>query len=86
MRIEFSEAQLALQTELRGYFDELMTPELVRTLTAHAANNLRVLNKMAAELLVEAAEQNLSCLDESLFLELFSPTASTPRRKASAGQ
>jgi hypothetical protein len=39
---------------------------------------------MAAELLVAAAERNLSRIDESLFLELFSPTAPTPRRKAGA--
>jgi len=60
---------------------QLMTPELIQTLTTHAAGNLRVLNQMAAELLAAAAEQNLTRIDESLFLELFSPTVSTPRRK-----
>jgi alkylation response protein AidB-like acyl-CoA dehydrogenase len=34
MRIEFTEAQLALQKELRAYFDELMTPELLAELSA----------------------------------------------------
>ena len=63
-----------------------MTPELIQALTTHAASNLRVLNQMAAELLAAAAEQNLTRIDESLFLELFSPTVSTPRRKASAKQ
>lgn len=61
---------------------QLMTPELIQALTTHAASNLRVLNQMAAELLAAATEQNLTRIDESLFLELFSPTVSTPRRKA----
>ena len=60
---------------------QLMTAELIRTLAAHAANNLRVLNQMAAELLAAAAEQNLSRIDESLFFQLFSTTGSKPRRK-----
>ena len=34
MRIEFTDTQRALQKELRAYFDELMTPELVAELTA----------------------------------------------------
>jgi len=65
---------------------QLMTPELIHALTTHAANNLRVLNQMAAELLAAAAERNLTRIDESLFLELFSPTVSTPRHKARARQ
>jgi type II secretory pathway predicted ATPase ExeA len=59
---------------------QLMTDELIRTLAAHAANNLRVLNQMAAELLAVAAERNLPRIDESLFFELFSPTGSKPPR------
>lgn len=59
---------------------QLMTGELMHTLAAHAANNLRVLNQMAAELLAAAAERNLPRIDESLFFELFSPTGSRPRR------
>ncbi|SEM52614.1 hypothetical protein SAMN04489760_1251, partial [Syntrophus gentianae] len=61
----------------------LMTQELIRTLAAHSLNNLRVLNQMAAELLDTAAERNLTRLDESLFLELFTPTASKPHRSKS---
>lgn len=60
---------------------QLMTPALIRTLAAHAANNLRVLNHMAAELLNTAAERNLPNIDESLFFELFSPAGSNSRRK-----
>ncbi len=58
----------------------LMTDGLIGTLAAHAANNMRVLNHMAAELLSAAAERNLPRIDESLFLELFSPAGSRPRR------
>jgi len=57
---------------------QLMTAELIRTLATHAANNLRVLNQMAAELLAAAVKKNLSRIDESLFFELFSPTGSKP--------
>jgi len=60
---------------------QLMTKELIRTLAAHAANNLRVLNQMAAELLTAAAEQNLKRIDESLFFELFSPTDKPPTKR-----
>jgi type II secretory pathway predicted ATPase ExeA len=60
----------------------LMTAELVQTLATHAANNLRVLTNMAAELLSAAAEQNLTRIDESLFFELFSPSKTKSRRTA----
>jgi hypothetical protein len=56
----------------------------MRTLSAHAAKNLRVLNQMAAELLVVAAGRDLPHIDESLFFELFSPTRSKSRRKQRA--
>jgi general secretion pathway protein A len=60
---------------------QLMTAELMQTLSAHAANNLRVLNQMAAELLAVAAQRNLPRIDESLFFELFTPTGTKYRRK-----
>jgi len=75
--------------QLQNYLDfaleqaghpQLMTPELIRTLAAHALNNLRVLNHMAAEILAAATDRNLPRLDESLFFELFSPAPSKPRR------
>jgi len=58
----------------------LMTEELMRTLTAHAANNMRVLNQMAAELLIIAAQRNLPRIDESLFFELFAQTGAKSHR------
>jgi general secretion pathway protein A len=63
---------------------QLMTPELMTTLAAHALNNLRVLTQMAAELLAVASDRNLPRLDESLFFELFTPRAPKPRRFKSA--
>lgn len=71
--------------QLQGYIrfaldqagnSKLMTPELIRALTAHSAKNLRLLNQMAAELLIAAAERDLPRIDEALFFEIFSPTAS----------
>ena len=59
---------------------QLMNTEVIQALSAHCANNLRVLNQMAAELLGVAAERNLPRIDESLFLELFSSAGSKPRR------
>ena len=59
----------------------LMTGELMRALAAHAANNLRVLNQMAAELLATAAQRNLPRIDETLFFEFFAPSNPKPRRK-----
>ncbi|MBD1399627.1 ExeA family protein [Pelovirga terrestris] len=58
---------------------QLMTPELMETLAAHAAGNLRVLTHMAAELLTTAASRNLPRLDERLYLELFTPTPKARR-------
>ncbi|WP_449246502.1 ExeA family protein [Desulfarculus baarsii] len=58
----------------------LMSDELILTLASHAANNLRVLNNMAAEMLSAAARRNLSRIDETLFFELFSPTAGKSQR------
>ena len=36
MKIEFTPAQLALRDELRAYFEDLMTPELVRELSTQS--------------------------------------------------
>jgi hypothetical protein len=57
-----------------------MTAELIRTLATHAANNMRVLNNMAAELLSAAAQRDLTRIEESLFFEIYSPPQSKPPR------
>ena len=51
----------------------LMTDELIVTLCEHALGNYRVLLTTAAELLVAAAQKELSQIDEKLYFELFSP-------------
>ena len=60
----------------------LMTPELMQTLCDHAIGNYRVLTSMAAELLASAAQQEITQLDEKLYLEVFSPPQSRPRKTA----
>jgi type II secretory pathway predicted ATPase ExeA len=58
----------------------LMSPELMKTLCDHALGNYRVLTSMAAELLASAAQQEITQLDEKLFLEVFGNTAARPRK------
>ncbi len=60
----------------------LMTPELIQILCDHALGNYRVLTTMAAELLATAAFEERSQLDEKLYLEVFSPTASRNHKTA----
>jgi hypothetical protein len=50
----------------------LMSKALMETLAEHAAGNLRVLNTMAAEMLLEGSRREMPQLDEKLFLEMFS--------------
>lgn len=57
----------------------LMTPELIQTLCEHAVGNYRVLTAMAAELLAAAAHQELTRLDEKLYLEVF---GAAPRKSS----
>ena len=60
----------------------LMTPELMQTLCDHAVGNYRVLTAMAAELLAAAAQQEITQLDEKLYLEVFGAPAAKPRKSA----
>jgi general secretion pathway protein A len=63
----------------------LMTKELCHTLCDHAAGNYRILTAMASELLLAAARQELSKLDEKLYLQVFAaPDSGTVRRAAAA--
>ena len=61
----------------------LMTPELMATLSEHAAGNLRVLATMANELLALAASREIPQLDQKLYLEAFTPSA-RPKPKTHA--
>ena len=58
----------------------LMTPELMQTLCDHAIGNYRVLTSMAAELLASAAQQEITQLDEKLYLEIFGTPQARPRK------
>lgn len=60
----------------------LMTPELMETLCDHALGNYRVLVTMAAELLASAAQQDITRLDEQLYLNVFSAIPSTAQKRA----
>ncbi|RMG54461.1 MAG: general secretion pathway protein GspA [Gammaproteobacteria bacterium] len=60
----------------------LMTPELMQTLCDHAIGNYRVLTSMAAELLASAARQEITQLDEKLYLETFGASPAKPRKSA----
>ena len=50
----------------------LMSKPLMEALADHAAGNLRVLNSMAADMLLEGSRKEMAQLDEKLFLEMFS--------------
>lgn len=65
----------------------LMTPALKDTLVQHCAGNLRMLCGMAEELLEAAVQREAKCLDEKLYMEVFSrePLFATGQRKARAG-
>jgi type II secretory pathway predicted ATPase ExeA len=61
---------------------QLMTEGLAQTVCQHADGNLRQLQHMASQLLWAGAARKLSRLDESLYLDLFSPP---PAASAAAG-
>jgi general secretion pathway protein A len=62
----------------------LMTRELRHTLIDHAAGNFRVLVSMAAELLMSAAQREITTLDEKLYLQVFGRPESQPSRRPAA--
>lgn len=64
--------------------NKLMTTELVATLCEHAAGNYRTLMTMANELLVTGAQREVKHLDEKLFFDTYTPTASEPATKPAA--
>ena len=56
---------------------KLMTGEVIATLCDHAQGNLRALMNMAGELLTVAAQREARQIDEQLFFETFTASAST---------
>ena len=59
-----------------------MTNQLKEPLADHAAGNLRILNNMATELLTRGVRDEVTQLDEKLFLELYARQPAGKRRKA----
>jgi general secretion pathway protein A len=59
---------------------QLMTPDVIITLSEHAHGNYRALMNMAGELLAIAAKREIQQIDEKLFLEAFTPQASQQNR------
>jgi general secretion pathway protein A len=62
---------------------QLMTAALTRTLSEHAAGNLRLLMNMANDLLLAACRQEREQIDEHLYFEVFALDAKPTRKKAS---
>lgn len=60
----------------------LMTKELRNTLCDHAPGNYRIFIAMAAELLMTAAQRELTVLDEKLYLQVFAPPETHRSRRA----
>lgn len=60
----------------------LMTPELKTALCDHAVGNYRVLTTLAGELLITAAQREITQLDEQLFLELYGAAPKPVRQSA----
>ena len=61
----------------------LMTRELRHTLVDHAAGNYRIFISMAGELLMSAAQREITTLDEKLYLQVFArPDTPATRRAA----
>jgi len=57
----------------------LMTEEVIEALAEHALGNRRTLTQLAADLLVAAAERELSKIDQKLYLELTTHERPVPR-------
>lgn len=64
----------------------LMTRELRHTLCDHAAGNYRIFISMAAELLMTAAQRELTVLDEKLYLQVFAPPETQRSRRAAGAR
>ncbi len=60
----------------------LMSPALMQTLCDHALGNYRVLTSIGAEILAAAAHQEITQLDEKLYLEVFGTPKTRSRKSA----
>ena len=64
----------------------LMTQQLRNTLCDHAAGNYRIFIAMAAELLMSAAQRELTVLDEKLYLQVFAQPETQGARHANTAR
>ena len=64
----------------------LMTQQLRNTLCDHAAGNYRIFIAMAAELLMSAAQREITVLDEKLYLQVFAQPETQGARRANAAR
>jgi general secretion pathway protein A len=64
----------------------LMTEQLRHTLCDHAAGNYRIFIAMAAELLMSAAQREITVLDEKLYLQVFAQPETQGARHANAAR
>ena len=80
----------ASKAELASYLKEsisragnpnLMTQDLIVTLSDHAAGNFRILTTMASELLMEAISREKPQIDENLFFDVFQTQKSRTNTK-----
>jgi type II secretory pathway predicted ATPase ExeA len=73
-------AEILRQAIAKAGNAKLMTPELIVTLSEHAAGNVRALMHMADELLAVGAEREVGQIDEKLYLEIFAVPAPRERQ------
>jgi type II secretory pathway predicted ATPase ExeA len=59
----------------------LMTKDLRHTLVQHSAGNYRIFVGMAGELLMNAAQREITTLDEKLYLQVFAPPQAVNNRR-----
>ncbi len=85
--------ELATRDELLACLDHLlksagnatlMTKELRHTLVDHAAGNYRIFVSMAGELLMSAAQREITTLDEKLYLQVFARPETPANRRGAA--
>jgi general secretion pathway protein A len=65
----------------RAGANHLITDEAKQVLAEHSCGNLRILAQSAEELLQAALAKNLTCIDESLYIETFSSNRLSRQRK-----
>ena len=76
-------AQTLIQIITKAGNPNLMTKEVIHTLSDHSMGNLRALMNMSMELLEIALKRDLPQIDEKLFLEFYSQNQRIPKKLSS---